>query len=147
MSRFEYSVSPDDSIESALSLMEAKRVQHLPVLTKHKLVGVISERDLLRAALDLVSEQSIGTYVDVPPAKVRDFMVEAVYTVHPEDSLALAGSVMLQDDIGCLPVVSYGRIIGILTETDFVRHYVGSKKMLWEKRKEFDFDLKESQAA
>jgi CBS domain-containing membrane protein len=118
-----YTVRPSDDLATVWDLMVDHDVRHVPVVDdEESLVGLISHRDLLRAA---AIEQS-----DVPPfveqalrerTKAREVMVGSCEVVRPDTPLAEAAETMLANKLGCLPVVAGTRLVGILTEADFVR--------------------------
>lgn len=113
MSPMPTTVSPGKSAEAALDLMREADVRHLPVIdTADKVVGILSDRDVLR----------LGGRPEARELKVRDVMTEEVATVGPDARAYEASALMLDLKVGALPVVDpEGRLLGILTETDFLR--------------------------
>jgi CBS domain-containing membrane protein len=113
----------NDKLALADDIMRLGRVRHLPVLDDdgQKLVGIVTQRDLFRDAL----AQALG-YGKPAQRKVldslavKDVMATAVVTVRPDASLVYAARLLSERKIGCLPVVENGRLVGILTEGDFV---------------------------
>lgn len=101
------------TLKGAQALLKMERIRHLPVLAREddELVGILSQRDLFRAALEGGEGKEI---------KVSDVMTSDPLTVHPRDSVTDAAELMFTRKIGCLPVVDRGRVVGILTEADFV---------------------------
>ena len=112
-----------ESLKLADDLMQLGRIRHLPVLDDNgqKLVGIVSQRDLFRGALAraLGYEQRARRKI-LDKIAVKEIMVTDVITTTPETLLADAACLMIQRKIGCLPVVNEGRLVGILTESDFV---------------------------
>lgn len=109
-----YSLGPEDTIERAWSLMHEHKVRHLPVCKGSKLVGLVTQKDLLVNS----HNQSLFT---LPVAEV---MVYDVYTINPKTSAREAANLMLEHRVSCLPVVEGEKLVGILTETDFLKHLV-----------------------
>lgn len=113
----------NEKLTLADDLMHLGRIRHLPVLDDEgiELVGIVSQRDLFRGAL----AQILG-YGDHARRKlldtllVKDVMATEVVVTTPETPIAKAASVLTQRKIGCLPVIEVGRLVGILTESDFV---------------------------
>lgn len=102
--------------------MERFRFRHLPVVGEGmKLVGIISRTDLLHAMLGVGAN---GKPVEKASAETHAgaIMNKNVVTAHPDAPLATACRVMLQEKLGCLPVIlEDGTLVGILTGTDFAR--------------------------
>jgi acetoin utilization protein AcuB len=106
------SVRADDDIALAAQLMRWGNVRHLPVLEHGKVVGVFSERDLLRYRADTGGQGGLDP--------VRRFMSAPAEVVSPDDEAAKAMGLMLAAELGCLPVVEEQRLVGVLTLTDLV---------------------------
>ncbi len=121
-----FSVNADEDLARLSDLMEDIHVRHMPVKDKEgRLVGLVSQRDLLRSAL--------YTAKDLPLTEQRELLqrmtVGEIMTADPEtaemdDDIEEAGRVMLENKLGCLPVVEGGKLVGILTEADFVKFVV-----------------------
>jgi CBS domain-containing membrane protein len=112
----------NEKLTLADDLMNLGRIRHLPVLDDDGvLVGIISQRDLFRGALakalgygQHASRKILDTFV------VKDVMTTDLVTTTPETAVVDAARVMIKRKIGCLPVVKDGRLVGIITEGDFV---------------------------
>ena len=120
-------VGRNDPVSVADERMEAHRIRHLPVLDDDgELAGIVSRRDVFRTAL----RRTLG-YGEAAQDKlfgllrVKEVMTNEVETAAPGDPLADAARRMLEKRIGALVVVEGGRVVGILTEGDFVRHAAG----------------------
>ena len=92
--------------------MTAGRFRGLPVIEKGRLVGILSDRDLLRF---------IGHQGEIT---VKEAMTRLVVTVKPETSLEEAARLLVNHKIGALPVTQRGRVIGIISSTDILIAYV-----------------------
>ena len=106
-------------------------IRHVPVIDSDgNIEGVISHRDLIRTAL---YEFDDLTYLDQRDALkgmlVRDVMTTEPDTVAPDMPLSDAGRLLLDNKIGCLPVVEGNRLVGILTEADFIKHMVTESEL------------------
>jgi acetoin utilization protein AcuB len=128
MSKDPFTIDPEAPLGTAMDVMRARDLRHLPVVDDGgQLVGIITDRDLRQACFaPAVAEylsagaqrgirQMARTLEDV---RVRDFMTWVVVSVHPEASLAHAALIMSERRVGCLPVVEDGKLVGMLTERD-----------------------------
>jgi CBS domain-containing protein len=103
-----------DDLALAESLLRLAGIRHLPVVQDGALVGLLTQRDLLRSGV-------AGRPVARDTA-VREAMTKDPTTVRGGTSLAQAARIMLEHKYGCLPVTDdAGRLVGIVTEADFVR--------------------------
>jgi CBS domain-containing protein len=115
----------NDELSLANDIMRLGRIRHLPVVEGQRLVGIISERDLFRSSL----AQALGyatkdTRDLMKTLHIKDVMVPAVVTVSPDTPLCDAVRLMLDKKIGCLPVVEEAGLVGLITETDILVHYL-----------------------
>ena len=112
-----------DRLDLADDIMRLGRIRHLPILSRGRLVGILSQRDLFRAAVSSVLQVARPTERDwlgkIPVAAV---MTPDPFTVAPETSVRTAVAVMMERKIGCLPVVDRGQLVGIVSETDCLRY-------------------------
>lgn len=109
-----FTVQPDDPVEIVANLMIWERIHHVPVEdADHRLLGVVTTREVLRALTS--GRPSRHT-------SVGDVMIPAVdlHTVSPETSTGEAILLMRRYRLGCLPVVLEGRLVGIVTDEEFV---------------------------
>ena len=111
-------VGPDDDLERAGQTMAWTRVRHLPVLEEGRLVGLLSERDFIRARAQPAVPGVART--------VRAAMRTPVAWVGPDDAVETALGMMVSHNYGCLPVVSHEALVGMLTTTDLLRHQLYS---------------------
>jgi CBS domain-containing protein len=121
------SVGTNDHVMETFRLMREMGIRHLPVIDDQSLVGILSERDVLRALNGLICTASEaadrGTHFGRLPHRPRvgDIMTNKVTTIKPEAALADAADCMLVHGIGALPVTDDdNRLVGIITEADFL---------------------------
>lgn len=116
-------VVPEDSLNTLRDLMYERDVRHMPVVDQDReLVGLVSQRDLLRNAL--IEQQDVPIFVEevlLQQLHVGDMMNTAVEAIEPDTEIGEAARIMFENKYGCLPVVEGRRLVGILTEADFVR--------------------------
>ncbi|HLF28133.1 MAG TPA: CBS and ACT domain-containing protein [Anaerolineae bacterium] len=126
MSRHPVLSAPDLSISDALNLMKQEHIRRLPVVDKHgRLVGIVSDKDLLHAAPSPATSLSVWeiTYL-LGKIKVEDVMTKKVITVTEDTPLEDAARIMVDNKIGGLPVVHTGAVVGIITETDLFKTFM-----------------------
>ncbi len=109
-------ITLDTVYHKALKLIEKQRMHHLPVVNAEgQLVGIVAERDLLLAASHYVQN----------PVDVAEIMHREVITATPDMPMQDAATLMLEHNIGSLPVVDAKQhLVGILTETDVLGAFV-----------------------
>ena len=117
-------LEPHESLATLRDLMYQRHVRHMPVVDgDRRLVGLVSQRDLLRNSL--IEQSKVPESVEqavLERLQVRDLMSTQVETVGPDSDLRLAAQALVENQYGCLPVVGQGRqLVGMLTESDFVR--------------------------
>jgi acetoin utilization protein AcuB len=126
MTKRPITVSEDTSIDKALKLMRDEKVRRLPVLDKHgKLVGIVSEKDLLYASPSPATSLSI---YEIPyllsKIRMHSIMTKDVITVTEDTPLEEAARIMADSKIGGLPVMRDGKLVGIITETDMFKLFL-----------------------
>jgi CBS domain-containing protein len=116
-------VGRNESLKSADDVMRLGRIRHLPVLDDDgTLAGIVSQRDLFHSGL--LRALGYGSHARervLEDSLVKEAMKTEVVTTTPDALLRDAAGVMLERKIGCLVVLEAGQIVGILTESDFVR--------------------------
>lgn len=118
--------TPKTTHQEAVRLMRERHVRRLPVVdSKGKLVGIVSEEDLLSSAPSPATSLSVyEIYALLDKLTLDRIMVKPVYAVDEECSLAAAAQFMIDQEIGCLPVMRGKDLIGIITETDIFKAFV-----------------------
>ena len=125
MSRPVISVSPDESINDVLAMFRKEHIRRAPVLKEGKLVGIVSERDLLNASPSSVTTLSVWelNYL-ISKVKVKDVMTKKVITVDKDTPIEEAARIMADKKIGGLPVTSADKVVGMITETDLFKVFL-----------------------
>lgn len=110
-----FTVHEDEAVDLVANLMDWKRIRHIPVENEGgALVGLVSCFEVLRQ-LERSMSEGAEQYVPVSAIMVRDPL-----TVPPETSTLEAIMLMRREKVDCLPVVKEGRLVGIITERDFI---------------------------
>jgi acetoin utilization protein AcuB len=133
MSKPVITISPDTPIAEALNMMKVEKVRRFPVVKEGKLLGVVSDKDLLNASPSPVSTLSIWemNYL-LNKITVSEVMVKSVLTVTEDTPIEQAARIMADNKIGGLPVMRDGGVVGIITETDLFKMFLellGAREM------------------
>lgn len=116
------SVEPETTVTEAKELMNKNNISKLPVIKGGKLAGIITKNDLLQAGPSLATTLDMYeiSYL-LSKLNVKKIMTAEVVTASPDDVVEDAARVMVEKQIGCLPVVKNGVVVGIITENDLFR--------------------------
>lgn len=119
-------ITTDTSLKEALDLVRSKPFRHLPVLDENdKLVGIVTEKSLVYASPTPTTTLSVFEvdYI-LARTKVGQIIQGPVITVEPDLPVEEAARVMIDQRIGCLPVVEDDELVGIISDTDIFRVFV-----------------------
>ncbi len=133
MSKPVITISPEMPIPDVLSLMKKEHIRRAPVVKKGKLIGIVSDKDLLNASPSPATTLSIWeiNYL-VSKITVEEVMTKNVMTVDESTPIEQAARIMADNKIGGLPVMRNGKVIGIITETDLFKIFLelmGAREM------------------
>lgn len=126
MSRHPITVTPETSLFDALRIIRDEKIRRLPVVEDTgKLVGIVSEKDLLYVAPSPATTLSIYemNYL-ISKIKIRELMTTNVITVEDDCPLEEAARIMVDNHISGLPVMKDGRLVGMITESDLFRIFL-----------------------
>ena len=117
---------PHTTYREAMQLMQDNHVNHLPILTeKGKLVGLVTYADMLGASPSPVTSLSVfEIYSLLDKIKMDQIMSKPVLAVEEDCSLPAAARFMVDNDIGCLPVMDGNKMVGIITDTDIYKAFI-----------------------
>ena len=135
MSRPVISVTPDMPINDVLAMFRKEHIRRAPVIKDGKLVGIVSERDLLNASPSSVTTLSVWelNYL-ISKVTVKNVMAKKVVTVEQDTPIEEAARIMADKKIGGVPVVSGTNVVGIITETDLFKillELMGARQKAW----------------
>lgn len=127
------SVIPEMPINEAMTLMRQKNIRRTPVILENKLIGIVSDKDLLNASPSPATSLSIWemNYL-LSKITVKDVMTANVLTVQEDTPIEEAARIMADNKIGGLPVMRATEVIGIITETDLFKTFLelmGAREM------------------
>ena len=129
MTRRVVTVEMDDTLLIIRGIFKHLTFHHLLVVENRKLVGVISDRDLLRALSPFLGTHSETMHDrDTLDRKAHQIMSRNPVVVFPETEIKAAANLLFERNISCLPVVSHeGAVVGIVTRQDILKYYIDSK--------------------
>ena len=110
------------SLAHAWDVVHSKRFRHIPIMGENdSVVGILSDRDLLRATMETVLSGTTWSTKQVK-TPIRNLISQPVLVAAPDTELRAIARVMLEERIGALPIVSEaGRLVGMITRSDILR--------------------------
>jgi acetoin utilization protein AcuB len=133
MSQPVITVKPDLPIMEALNLMKKENIRRTPVIDSGKLVGIISDKDLLNASPSDATSLSVWeiNYL-LSQIKVKQVMSKKVITVEENTPIEEVARIMADSKIGGVPVLRDRQLVGLITETDLFKIFLelmGAREM------------------
>lgn len=120
------SITPQTTIAGALSLMREGNFRRLPVVDRGELVGIVTDRDLSEVSPSPATSLSIFelNYL-LARTKINSIIKkQEVIFIHPDAYLEEAALMMRDNEIGAIPVVENGELVGIITESDIFEAFI-----------------------
>lgn len=125
MSKPVITISKEMSIHDALALFKRERIRRAPVVEAGKLIGIVSDKDLLNATPSQVTSLSVWEInYALSKVTVREVMTRKVLTVQADTPIEEAARLMADNKIGGLPVMMGENLVGIITETDLFKAFL-----------------------
>lgn len=117
------SLDEDASISQAWTFIRQRRFRHVPVLSSiQKLVGILSDRDLLQEAAGLAESPSPTEHAGDASRPVSDIMTTCVLTASPDTEIRQIARVLFEEHIGTMPIIDkHERLVGLITRSDILR--------------------------
>lgn len=137
-------VPPSATLDEARTLMHDNRIHHIPVVEDEQLVGLVTLTNVLAATDSFLRDDKSRIHAD--EIGISDAMVTDVATVDINASLRHAALFLEKHKIGCLPVLDDGKLVGIITDTDFVGVAINLLEQL-EESEPFDDDFEDVDVA
>ncbi|WP_394185768.1 acetoin utilization AcuB family protein [Metabacillus halosaccharovorans] len=113
---------PEDTISLALKSMKENKIRHIPIVNDHHiLVGIITERDVKDASPSIFQLELKENFLTKP---IKNVMSTDLITGHPLDFVEEIAAVLIDNQIGCLPILQDRKLVGLITETDLLHTFV-----------------------
>ncbi|MBX2842534.1 MAG: CBS domain-containing protein [Flammeovirgaceae bacterium] len=110
-----FTVNKDDIPELSADMMDWQQLRYLPIENdKGELIGLVTHRELLR----YFSNNNKSN--NCKPKRLGEIMLKNPITIRPEQTIVEAMDIMMEHKIGCLPVINNGKLVGLITETNFL---------------------------
>jgi acetoin utilization protein AcuB len=125
MSKPVITIKPDLPIMEALNLMRKEGIRRTPIVDKGKMIGIVSDKDLLNASPSDATSLSVWeiNYL-LARVPVSDVMTKKVLTVEEETPIEEVARIMADNKIGGIPVMREDRLVGLITETDIFKIFL-----------------------
>ncbi|KEF37634.1 CBS-domain-containing membrane protein [Schinkia azotoformans MEV2011] len=116
------SLKPHETIGRAIELMHSNRIRHIPIIDENEfVVGIVTDRDIRDVSPSIFHAEE---HLEDLKRPVASIMTENVITGHPLDFVEEVSAMFYEHKIGCLPIVTEGKLVGIITETDMLHTLV-----------------------
>lgn len=113
---------PNQTLKEAVALLREKKIRHIAVINEERqVVGVITDRDIKQATPSTLLESTDQSILDTPIEKI---MTRNPITGHPLDFVEETATIFYDNRIGCLPIVSKGKLVGMITESDMLYKFI-----------------------
>ncbi|RUL56508.1 acetoin utilization AcuB family protein [Lysinibacillus antri] len=117
-----YSLLPTNTVNDAVKLMREKKIRHLPIVDENRsVVGIVTEYDIKNALPSCLIEEQSSAVNSTP---IENIMIKDPIIGHPLDFVEEVAVTFYESKISCLPIVSGGQLIGIVTTTDLLYTYI-----------------------
>lgn len=125
MSRPVITISPEAPINDVLAMFRKEHISRAPVVKDGKLVGIVTENDLIHASPSALTTLSVWEmHYLISKIKIKDIMTKKVITVDRNTPIEEAARIMADKQIGGLPVMEDKKVVGLITETDLFKLFL-----------------------
>jgi acetoin utilization protein AcuB len=123
MTKNPVTVEEDGSMDDAIRLLKERKIRMLPVMKKHKLVGIVTDGDVKRASASDATTLDIHELLYlISRIKVRNIMTREPISVTPDFTVEETAELLLKKKISCVPVVdSREALVGVITQSDIFK--------------------------
>ena len=141
MTEHPFTLGPENSVKQAMDLMQQERIRHIPIVDEqHHLLGLVTLTDILatrESKLLLISPEREAEFTD--SVQLDEIMTRQVASVDPHAGIKEAEIYMQRHRYGCLPVLKGRKLIGIVTESDFIAVAINLLELMEEQEPPIDF--------
>lgn len=117
-----YTLQSTNTLNDAFNLMNEKKIRHIPIVDENKkLCGIVTSHDVNNALPSSLNGDNCASLYDTP---IESFMTKDVIVGHPLDFVEEVAVTFFDSKISCLPIVSRGELVGIVTTTDLLYAYI-----------------------
>ncbi|QGM29528.1 CBS domain-containing protein [Bacillus sp. N3536] len=115
-------LTPSHTINDALKVLKEQRIRHIPIINEEReVLGVVTDRDLKEATPSSLQVIQDADVLNMPLEKI---MTKNPITGHPLDFVEETASIFYDNRIGCLPITSQGKLVGMITESDLLYKFI-----------------------
>lgn len=141
MTEHPFTLGPSNSVKQAMDLMQQERIRHIPIVDEqHYLLGLVTLTDILatrESKLLLISPEREAEFTD--SVQLDEIMTRQVASVDPHAGIKEAALYLQRHRYGCLPVLRGRKLIGIVTESDFIAVAINLLELMEEQEPPTDF--------
>lgn len=141
MTEHPFTLGPSNSVKQAMDLMQQERIRHIPIVDEqHHLLGLVTLTDILatrESKLLLISQEREAEFTD--SVQLDEIMTRQVASVDPHAGIKEAALYLQRHRYGCLPVLKGRKLIGIVTESDFISVAINLLELMEEQEPPTDF--------
>ncbi|MBD7943496.1 MULTISPECIES: acetoin utilization AcuB family protein [Psychrobacillus] len=115
-------LTPSHTINDALKVLKEQRIRHIPIINEEReVLGVVTDRDLKEATPSSLQVIQDADVLNMPLEKI---MTKNPITGHPLDFVEETACIFYDNRIGCLPITSQGKLVGMITESDLLYKFI-----------------------
>lgn len=141
MTEHPFTLGPSNSVKQAMDLMQQERIRHIPIVDEqHHLLGLVTLTDILatrESKLLLISPEREAEFTD--SVQLDEIMTRQVASVDSHAGIKEAALYLQRHRYGCLPVLKGRKLIGIVTESDFISVAINLLELMEEQEPPTDF--------
>ncbi|MEG0009904.1 CBS domain-containing protein [Aeromonas lusitana] len=141
MTEHPFTLGPQNSVKQAMDLMQQERIRHIPIVDEHHhLLGLVTLTDILatrESKLLLIHPDREAEFTD--SVQLDEIMTRQVASVDPHAGIKEAALYLQRHKYGCLPVIRGRKLVGIVTESDFIAVAINLLELMEEQEPLSDF--------